>query len=237
MQSRVFAPDVVPYRLIIAPLGTNLLKQALGFREASWNQENWDYVFQDGILEYQGTKIPIIWLGFNDRRIVIQVQGDSSAAGAAYSSVRAQLAKLSPDYQDPEPLLFSEETSCYARLDFAWPALLSPVLVEQVTRKINDLSTEETELAVKGMTLRFTLGTMRKDSLLNDYGVTIFDQTVAIEPKVSVPLSEQMYFTYSPCDSDTHLGLVAELEASLSNKAKRSEQIKGKRRAQRKLRR
>lgn len=225
MQVRVFAPDVVPYRLIITPLGTNLLKQSFGFRDASWNQENGDYVFQDGTLEHQGAIVPIIWLGFNDRRIVIQVQGDSGAAHAAYSAVSAILAELVPTFRDPVPLLFNEETSCSARLDFEWTALLNPVLVGQVTRKVKESSPKETEMAVKGVTLRFTLGAARKDELLNDYGITIFDQIVAVEPKANVPLSERVYFTYSPCDSDTHLKLVSELEASLSKKASRPRSI------------
>ena len=221
MQTRVFAPDIVPYRLIVTPLGTNLLKQTLGFRDASWNQENWDYVFQDGTFEYRSITVPIIWLGFNDRRILIQVQGDSDAALAAYSSVRGLLTDLAPDFQNPEPLLFSQETSCSVKLDFEWTSLLSTALVEQVNKRAKEVSTEEIGMAVKGLTLRFTLGAARKSELLTDYGITIFDQTIAIEPKANVPLSERVYFTYSPCDSDTHLKLVTELEISLASKASR----------------
>src|SRR5687768_17688935 len=88
-QGRIFAPDIVPYRLIITPLGTSIINQAFGFRDANWNQENLDYVFQDGTFEYEGGTLPITWLGFNDRRIVIQVLGDSDAAHAVYAFLSA----------------------------------------------------------------------------------------------------------------------------------------------------
>src|SRR5262249_2971586 len=125
-------------------------------------------------------------------------------------------------FQEVAPLVFNEETSCVARLDFDWPTLLSPVLVEQVSRRARELSTDKTTRIIKGVSIRFTLGTTITDERLSAYGITLFDQTVAIEPKANVPLSERMYFTYSPCDSATHLQLVSELEASFSGGAKKS---------------
>jgi hypothetical protein len=223
MQSRVFAPDAVPYRLIITPFGTNFLRQELGFREASWNQENLDYVFQDAALEYNEIMVPITWLGFNDRRIVIQVQGNSDAAHAAYSAVSLALAKLASEFQYATPVLFNEETSCTAKLNFEWTALLNPALVDQVSKKLSELSAADDVRAItKDVTVRFAIGAAATDSNLSGYGITRFDQTIAIEPKTGAPLSERLYFTYSPLDSDSHLRFVAGIETRLSEKVGRS---------------
>jgi len=218
IQGRTFAPDMVPYRLVITPYGTNLLKQALGFRDASWNQEISDYVFQDGTLDHKGIAIPVTWLGFNDRRIVIQVLGDSDAARAVYSSVRIVLAQLSPAFEGVEPLLLNEETSCSAHLDFAWTELLNPKLAALVSRKVKDLSTKELRKVLKNVSIRFTIGSVTIDEELSEYGVSLTDQLIAVEPKAAVPFAEQLYFTYSPCDSDTHLRLVSDIEKVLIKK-------------------
>jgi len=217
-QGRIFAPDIVPYRLVITPLGTSLINQAFGFRDANWSQENLDYVFQDGTFEYQGGNLPITWLGFNDRRIVIQVLGDSDAAHAVYSFLCEALTQLTPGFQEARPLLLNEETSCTVRLSFDWRALLNPALVDLVSDKVKEFTTEEARRFIKGLSIRFTIGAVTADERLRDYGVSLFDQTIAVEPKANVPLSERIYFTYSPFDSDTHLKLISDLETNLSRK-------------------
>lgn len=223
MQTRLYPPDVIPFRLIMTPVGANLLIEAFGFRDATWNQETSEYVFQDGLLERinSGNTIPITWLSFRERRMIVQVFGDSDAASAAYMAVNEKLAQLAPDFQNPTPLLFSEETSCVAQLDFDWTALLNPSLAELVAQQAKGLTTEGVGKAIRGVSVRFSIG-VTVNERLRDYGVTFADQTIAIEPRAEVPLSERTYFTYSPCDSSTHLKLVSEVEASLAKKGNRS---------------
>jgi hypothetical protein len=220
-QGRIFALEIPAFRLIITPLGTNLLKEEFGFRDPSWNQESGDYVFQDGTFEHEGVTIPIVWLGFSDRRIVLQVLGNSNAAHAFYGLLGAVLVKMAPGFQEVDPLVFNEETSCIVQLDFDWPALLSPALVTQVSKLAREFSADRTKRVIKGVSIRFTLGAVTTDEQLGEYGIPLFDTTVAVEPKANVPLSERVYFTYSPCDSSTHLRLVSELEARLSGSSAR----------------
>lgn len=218
VQGRIFAPDIVPYRLVVTPFGTDLLKQKFSFREASWNQENWDYVLQDGTLENNGRIIPVTWLGFNDRRIVIQVLGNSAAAHAVYAALEEALAQLSPSFGESKSLLLNEETSCSAHLDFDWTELLNPVFADLVSRRAEELSTNELRKTLKTASIRFTIGTETTDERLSGYSVLLSDQTLTIEPKAAVPLAERIYFTYSPCDSETHLQLVSDIEQSLTKK-------------------
>jgi len=219
LQWRVFAPDVVPYHLIITPWGTDFLKHVFGFREADWNREGADYVFQDGTYKPEGEGEPTVIpsLAFNDRRIAVQVRGGSDAAAAVYVAVAQALAQLSPAFPEVHPLLMSEDTSCVARLDFDWTALLNPALLEHVAEWVTVAARDEVESAIKGISVRFTVGAMPSKKLV-EYGVSVYDRTIAVEPRADVPLSEQTYFTYSPCDSDTHLKLIAQLETSLSKK-------------------
>ena len=227
MQVRFFAPDVIPYRLIIAPRGTDLLTQALGLSSASW-QEGGEYAFQNGTLEYQERIIPIIWLSFQERRMVIQVLGDSAAADAVYSAVTDALADLAPGFRSAAPLALTQETSCAIQLDFEWSALFSPALVEQISEKlIKDLSSEQVERFLKSASVRFTFGGVARNSELSEHGIGPSDQPVLIETRVDVPLSERAYFTYSPYDSDTHLELVSRLEASLAKGSRKGGRTAG----------
>lgn len=222
MQTRLFPPDVIPFRLIIAPAGAALLYEAFNFRDATVNQETSEYIFQDGTLGRVGNAdaVPITWLSFRERRMIVQVFGDSRAAHAAYTVVSEKLAELAPDFQNHSPLLLSEETSCVAQLDFDWTELLNPSLVDLVTQHTKGLTTEKAEKAIRGVSVRFSVGVTVSERL-RDYGITFPDQTIAIEPRAEVPLSERSYFTWSPCDSDTHLKLVSELEARLMKKGTR----------------
>lgn len=221
VQGRVFVPDLIPYRFIITTFGTNLLKETFGFRDPTWNQESGDYVFQDGTFEHEGAIIPVTWLGFNERRIAIQVLGSSAAAHALYISLCETLAKFTPFSQQAVPLVFNEETSCTVQLNFEWPVLLNPVLVDQISRRAEDSSTDETKRFIKGVSIRFTIGAATTAETLGAYDIQLFDQTIAIEPKVGVPLSERIYFTYSPYSSDAHLRLVSELESSFAKRRRK----------------
>jgi hypothetical protein len=217
-QTRLFAPDVVPYRHVITSHGANRLRQVLGFGSTNW-QENLEYVFQDGTIEHQGSIVPITWASFHDRRILIQVLGDSGAAHAAYSAISEVLTELDPGFRSATPLVATDETWCAAQLDFEWTALLNPALVEHVSERVREFSSEQVGRFIKGVNVRFTLGIEIKRKDLSERGITLFDQSIIVEPRADVPLSERTYNTHSPCDSDTHLRLVSELEAKLSGRA------------------
>jgi hypothetical protein len=121
------------------------------------------------------------------------------------------LCELNPSFQGAEPLILTEETSCSVQLDFDWTALLNPVLAEYISRQVADFSTENVRRFLKGFTFRFLLGS-EAHRTLTERGITIVDQNFTIEPRADTPLSEQMFQTYSPCDSATHLSFVSELE-------------------------
>ena len=218
-QTRFFASDVVPYHLVITSLGSNRLRQAFGFGSTNW-QENLEYIFQDGTIEHQGRTVPITWASFHDRRILIQVLGNSSAAHAAYSAISEVLTELDPGFRNATPLVSTEETSCAAQLDFEWTALFNPALVEHVSQRVQEFSSEQVGRFIKGVSARFTLGIERKSKDLSEHGINLFDQNLIIEPRADTPLSERIYYTYSPCDSDTHLKLVSELEANLAGRSR-----------------
>jgi hypothetical protein len=219
-QTRLFAPDVVPYRHVITSLGANRLRQALGFGSTNW-QENLEYVFQNGTIEHSGKIVPITWASFQERRIFIQVLGDSSAAHAAYSAISEVLIELDPSFRGAAPVASTEETSCAAQLDFDWTVLFNPALVEYVSQRAQEFSTEQMGRFIKGVSVRFNLGIEIKRKDLSERGITLFDQSVIVEPRTDTPLSERIYYTYSPCDSDTHLRLVAELEANVLRRSSR----------------
>lgn len=214
-QTRLFAPDVVPYRLVTTAKGMDRMKEVLGFNNTNW-QENLEFAFQGGTIEYQGMIVPLTWVSFHDRRIIVQVLGDSGAAHAAYAAIDEVLAELAPGFRGAIPLWASDETTCIAQLDFDWTALFNPAFVDYVSRRVREFSSAEVERFIRGVNVRFTLGIEKKSKELSEHGVTLFDQSLIVEPRADTPLSDRIYHTYSPSDSDTHLRLVAELEKNLS---------------------
>jgi hypothetical protein len=220
-QWHLFAPDVVPYRVILTSYATTAIKQGFGFRDANWGQDGIDYYFQDGtLLRDGGTPVTITFVAVNDRRITVQVLGDSSAATAVYVAFTELLESLDASFRGASVLSLTQETSCVAQLSFDWKALLNPALVAHVDRQVRTLSTDAMTKELKGVNLRFSIGTTTTNDQLRQYGAFINDQTITVEPRAYAPLSERLYFTYSPCDSDTHLRLLKQLEVNLSAKAR-----------------
>jgi hypothetical protein len=149
------------------------------------------------------------------------VVGNRADARAAFSALTEALGQLAEGFPEAVPLLAGEETSCVAQLDFDWTSLLNPALVEQVAEWSKALTTEDVEMKIRGLSVRFTIRTQPSD-FLGEYGINLWDRTLTVEPRVDTPLSQRTFFTYSPCDSDTHLKNLLQLEARLSKKASRA---------------
>lgn len=213
-QYRLFAPDWLPYQLLVTPFGTGIFQKALGFRQVTWS-ENGEYMFQDGAFSQADKTYVIPAVLFNPRRVTLQVVGDSATANEAYEAVRDAISQFWPAVRDLEPVLLTEETVCTVDLDFDWSALLNPAVAESVKTTIEGLSGPEVSYSLKHVGLRFTVVGTTESEALKGYGITFGEKTVAVEPREGVPLTERNYFAASPLGSDAHLRFVEGFERSL----------------------
>lgn len=87
---------------------------------------------QVGLFRGEGMETPIVRLAIEDRRILIDVEGPTQVADAAYEALRSHL-RSALDRQDDaflQPIVKAEESELIANLDFPAEALVSPHLAQ-----------------------------------------------------------------------------------------------------------
>jgi hypothetical protein len=215
-QFRIFEPDLIPYRVIVTPGATSVIEKVMGFRSSGRLQEFDEMVFRDGSFQITegGPVIVISEMHINERRIILQVEGNSKTADQAYAMLKAIVERFGERVKDAEPMFFTEETRSVVELEFDWSSLVSPELAALANEFVSVPADPLAQQYVKSMSAQIIIGT-RIDKILTESGVVATDKALVIEPRIDVPLSERVYFTRSPTDSETHLALVKDLEARL----------------------
>lgn len=219
-QYRLFAPDLIPYRMIATPRGAGVIEKVMGFHGTERHQEIDQLIFRDGSfqMEENGPLIVIPEMHINERRVIISVEGNSEAGDKAYAMLRGIFVRLGDRFGDAEPRLMTEETRSVVELDFEWSSLLNPDVVEFAGDFIAGHAVGLAQQYIKTMSVQIVIGGQLSEELAGS-GITVADKALVIEPRIDVPLSERVYFVRSPSDSETHLALVRDLEARLIKKS------------------
>ncbi len=214
-QYRIFPPDVVPMRPLTMKLGMEALQALFNFRDA-WLPEEGVVRFEGGaVRSSKANPTWISWLTVNDRRIALQVLGDSRDATGTYEAIAKALAVHAPSMATTEPLILAEETVCALDLNFHWYDLLAaqaPAFIETLLESVTEPGVKP---FLKTTSLRFQIGFKLSDEL-EQRGVSSADKMFVIEPRTDVPLSERRYYSASPASSDIHFRLLEVLESTVS---------------------
>lgn len=175
------------------------------------------FVFDMGVwLIPDGQLVPIRFLHFEQRRIVIDVAGPSSAITGIFERVRHFFADLhapdgSPVIGEPERILeYSEIT---ARYPFALDALIAEPFRKLLRMHLSDNSQGDNGVMIPS----FSVQTYPENKELagvpsaNDVGALTFTLRSGTQPQ------EHIYFSGAPLDSETHLSYLEELEAAFTS--------------------
>lgn len=178
------------------------------------------FVFDMGawISSEEQQLVPIRFLHFEQRRIVIDVAGSSSALTPIFERLRHFFSGLhaqdgSPVIGEPERVLdYSEITAKYP---FSLDAVIAPPLRDLLNTTLNKGSKKEqkSRLMVPSFAVQFYLANqeLAVGPVANDVRVLTFAQRAGTRPE------ECIYFSGAPLDSDTHLNYLNELEKALTS--------------------
>lgn len=219
-QVRIFEADVVPYRVLRTGVGVEYLKNAFSFRETVSAEGELGFLAGGFLLPETQELLAINFMTINERKIVIEVAGNTAQADALFAEIRRVAWHGHPDSELHlrEPLITAHETQCSVTMDFDWDALLNQLLASYMKgpalAALPGRSSHATA-RIKHLSLRFTIGFTTDAHNLLDSGITLSDKPVVIEPRVDTPLKDRRYFTASPLDTESHMQLLAELERSI----------------------
>jgi hypothetical protein len=173
------------------------------------------FVFNMGTwISQEKQIIPIRFLHFEQRRIVIDVAGPSSAITTIFEQLRHFLSELqasdgSPIVGEPERVL--DYTAISAQFPFPLDAMFAPPLRKLFARVFSaNASSEESVL-----TSTFVMQKHPAGQEITWIAGPEDSHALTFGPRAGTRPEEHIYFSCAPLDSETHLSYLNELEAAL----------------------
>jgi hypothetical protein len=173
------------------------------------------FVFNMGMWISEDKQIiPIRLLHFEQRRIVIDVAGSSSAITAIYENLRHFLSELqapdgSPIVNEPERVLDYSVIS--AQFPFSMEAIFAPPLRKLFTKVISTNDSSEESALLSTIVIQKHPARQEIARLANPEDSHAF----TFGPRVGTRSEEHIYLSGAPLDSEAHLSYLIELEAAL----------------------
>jgi hypothetical protein len=226
---RLFPVDVIPLRALAT--ASNLQKFTTPFlfktiELAEDENHNIQAVkMQTGEFKLKEKIVPIEKLVIEQNRIIFKIHSDSEIADLLYRTISNSLVEIDPNmrFKDNNYLIKTSQTVCVVTLDVDCMDIFS----EKTNRFINSDALKGCAASVNQMakvtivprSITFNVNCEVTDKKLLDLGVMISTKPLTIEPRVGVSLSKKRFFTASPTDSKTHLGLIAAFENLFQRKS------------------
>lgn len=177
-------------------------------------------VGERGSYHSNGNNFPIDRLILEERRIqLVGIEGTSNEANNLMVSLKEYLSEVSgvskPRFL--KPVVKAEDSEIIARLEFPYHKLIAPAFLDFVNSEMVDRSSSDiADAELKLNQLAFSVNYQVMDKSFNDYRISLSRKEFRLEPRKGYPLSDQVYYSKAPLDTDTHITILTELEKVLS---------------------
>ena len=174
-------------------------------------------VFDMGVWIFQDKQlVPIRFLHFEQRRIVIDVAGPSSAITAIFEHLRQFLSQLqaadgSPVIGEPERVL--EYTEISAQFLFPLDKVFSPSMRKFFAKSVSEKASEKEEIPIPILVIQPLPPEQEYAGVVNVNHPRSF--TLAL--RAGSHPEEHVYFSAAPLDSEAHLSYLNELDTALTS--------------------
>ncbi len=171
--------------------------------------------FRNGEFEYNKKKYLISNTQIEERRILITVSANSNVAVAYYDDLIEMLTSLDLRSPIPEyvPLLAAQETTIIVKLDFSMRNIFESSLIGSFDNLLKKKMQEEnTHLLVYPNSIKFKFKYLDIPNKLKKNRISLSDKEFILEVRERTDPEDQIFFSFSPTDSETHLSILLELE-------------------------
>jgi hypothetical protein len=222
-QIRIFPADYIPYSYLLRKEFIDYIVEKYNFDRHQMPFENIPVpasvprvlILESGEYKIDNKKVIIKRVAFEDRRLITEVISPSKVSTKFFNAFSKDIKKFDSDgyFKASDANYFSEETTCIVSLDVDFMDIysnkfrnfLSKDFAKHLKHKPFEIYPRRTRFEVN----------FEPDEKLLKYRITLAAKTLVIEPKAEHSLDEKVYFTSSPCDSDTHLNLLKSYEESM----------------------
>lgn len=216
----------LPMQKLAANQNVEKFSKAFGFRQAEVRQDNTrnlvGFLFRSGLFNSSdGGQVAIKRLELEDRKLIIEMEGNSDQAAEFYSYLVSNFADLAERTHENflEPILVAFESEIIAHLFFPVTNLLSQDYLQFIqTEAVEKIGSEYGNVRIIPATIAFDVDVLVKDTYLSDHRIALTRKEFSVQPAVGHPIEEQIYISKAPVDTQTHVKLLEHLEAAMSRK-------------------
>lgn len=172
----------------------------------------------NGLIQTSSGEFVINRLSIEDRRILLDMEGDSILADQVISKLKSFLALLAntEDYNFLEPIVKAQESEIIAELNFGVNKLMPEQVVNFIQKDITQaLTSDNIQPRINPHLFTFVVNFQTPENFQDDYRVTLSRKELVLGPRPGFPISDQVYYSKAPTDSDTHKNILLKLEELL----------------------
>lgn len=196
------------------------LTSLFGFDAVEVLQDQRERIFavqcRNGFFEFEGSERTVERLNIEERRVQITLEGSSQIATALWEKLREFLIHISGvNNISLLPVIKAQESEIIAHLDFSLEKLISPSFYSFMTTIARGKAAlDVADAFVKPTMLNFQFNFVPKDNSLNEQRISLVHKDFSLALANGRSLSEQIYYSKAPFDTDTHVELLEDLNAS-----------------------
>lgn len=172
-----------------------------------------------GISSVDQRKIKIISLLVEDRKIIILVEGKSENTDIIWGQLQKYFASIAHVEDDTylNPQIIARESVVITKLNIAIENLVNPNYLKFVNEDVAAAATTDIAEAWSQLEkLTFLVSYKQLGKTLEESQLTMNRKEFSISPRSGYPLSENIFYSIGPFDTDTHIKLLESFEKTVT---------------------
>lgn len=214
--------EEIPMLELLHPQGTNEVKELFSFSGAEPTQGGdgrpaFQFILGKSIQDEK--QVTINSIRVEDRKIIILVNGTSEEADIAWDQLRDLFSKMSKVEDDAflEPKLIARESVIVANINIAIEDLVNPNFLKFVNHDVAEAAKSKIADAWSQLDLLlFKISYEPSNRNLEEARLGMSRKDFSISPRAGYSLSEKIYVSAGPFDTDTHINLIQNFENSVN---------------------
>jgi hypothetical protein len=215
---RLFAPESIPWSQLTTPSNLSRLEQKYKFAQLVQPQmlqggaTQLQVIGANGEYRHGGSLIGIQNLSIEPNVIQLQVSAETQKADLFFADLAAFLEELrSASRIKLDEYKKSYQTVAVVKLRVSYDKIFSPNMGDYLTESVMPrLKLPDGDPHIRLAALSWVV-TYRTESTDAAY----LPKVLTIEPRAGSKIEDRIYYTISPTDSQTHIGLLEEFERKL----------------------